>query len=386
LTGDLDELRKYVGKLRRAQTPEAIFGDLSGAVDDMLAILRQRYREILKTHGLHPDIRPGTEDDALAQEGFRLLTQLRDRAETKITYGSYGVGVSSEPVNLTSSKHTYTVHDLLATGDLCNVYRCTYTVGGQDKWGIFKVARDPADNDLARTEGAVLEYLQSAVPANQFPPFVPQVLDAIVYQDAGSPAPLQAHVLTMHEDITSPKELYTLEEVREHYTGGIHPKDMAWIWRRLLTALGFAHQNSVVHGAVLPSHVLIEPKNHKLLLIDWSYAVHDPQKSGRRIRAISNAYADWYPAEVFAKEVPTPGLDVFMAARCMIYLLGVDPTGDTKPANLEPALERYLARCLRQTPRGRPQDAWKALDDFDQLIEVLWGPREFREFALPSKA
>ena len=41
---------------------------------------------------------------------------------------------------------------------------------------------------------------------------------------------------------------------------------MAWVWRRLLTIVGFAHANHVVHGAVLPPHVVIEPKEHKLLL------------------------------------------------------------------------------------------------------------------------
>jgi hypothetical protein len=44
--------------------------------------------------------------------------------------------------------------------------------------------------------------------------------------------------------------------VKEAYPRGIDAKDMAWIWRRVLLALDFAHTNKVIHGSVLPTHYL----------------------------------------------------------------------------------------------------------------------------------
>ena len=36
---------------------------------------------------------------------------------------------------------------------------------------------------------------------------------------------------------------------------------------------GEAHINGVIHGAVLPEHLLIHPEFHGLVLIDWTCAV-----------------------------------------------------------------------------------------------------------------
>jgi serine/threonine protein kinase len=180
--------------------------------------------------------------------------------------------------------------------------------------------------------------------------------------------------------------LYSFEEIRDYYVNGIDPKDMAWMWRRLLNILGFVHKHQVIHGAVLPSHVLIEPKDHKLALTGWGYSLRNLAGTVNRLKAISTTYETWYPEEVFAKQPPKPGLDLMMAARCMLYLIGADPLGKVSHRNIEPDLERYFARFLEEIPERRPQDAWTALDEFDRIIEKLWGPRAFRVFRMPHKA
>src|SRR6516164_8396933 len=109
---------------------------------------------------------------------------------------------------------------------------------------------------------------------------------------------------------------------------------MAWMWRRLLVALGFAHRCGLVHGAVLPEHVLIQPHDHGLVLIDWAYAVAASPATGERVTAISAAYAAWYPAEIMRKEPPAAGTDLAMAARCVVALLGGDPLQGALPAHV----------------------------------------------------
>ncbi len=45
----------------------------------------------------------------------------------------------------------------------------------------------------------------------------------------------------------------SLTEVGTAYPDGVDPRDAAWMWRRLLVGLGFAHRAGVLHGAVLPT-------------------------------------------------------------------------------------------------------------------------------------
>ena len=62
---------------------------------------------------------------------------------------------------------------------------------------------------------------------------------------------------------------------------------------RPLTVLGFAHSNDVIHAAVLPMHVLIEPRGHKLMLIDWCTAVAGGGGT-QPVQVIAGGYTSWY--------------------------------------------------------------------------------------------
>ncbi|WP_433478204.1 hypothetical protein ACQPZP_14905 [Spirillospora sp. CA-142024] len=149
------------------------------------------------------------------------------------------------------------------------------------------------------------------------------------------------------------------------------------MWRRLLVALGFAHRAGVLHGAVLPDHVLIHPEKHGLVLVDWCYSVPgcyahaDP--SGR-VPAMVGRYADRYPPEVPGRRPASPATDIFMATRCMTDLMG-----DKAPK----AMRSFARGCTLPAQNRRPADAWRLLAEFDELLERLYGPRRFRPFHLP---
>ena len=282
------------------------------------------------------------------------------------------------PVEIRTAKHSYRVLDRIAYGDLANVYRCRFNANAREVEGLMKIARDARVNEPLRSEARVLEQLLTLDRDHRFRPFLPCVEESFAYcQDAPSEA-RQANVLRMHASIASVDELYTLEEIRRHHPRGIDPRDMAWIWRRLLSVLGFVHANLIIHGAVLPSHVIIEPREHKLLLVDWCHAVH----AGESLRTIAGGYRAWYETGVVRKYQPTtPLLDISMAARCMIDLVGGDALRLAYPADFPPALIAYFGRCFSGTP-----DAVRLLDDFDRLIDALWGKRTFRVLELPAKA
>src|SRR5437762_8478204 len=124
-------------------------------------------------------------------------------------------------------------------------------------------------------------------------------------------------------------------------------------------------------------HSLIEPREHKFLLIDWCSALHDPQHNRQALTILSGGHCSWYPAEVRSGAPPSVAIDLILAARTMIELMGGDPVHGKCPAELDPALDRYFQRCLGLA-FDAPVDTGKLLDDFDRLIEALWGPRKFR--------
>jgi serine/threonine protein kinase len=271
---------------------------------------------------------------------------------------------------------------LIGGDEVCQRYACQFEIDGVGQSGVFKIARSSDDNDLVQNEARVLRHLRADKDFARLWPFVPEIVDSFLYDD-GRAAPRQANV------VSRMSKVYSLEEICAHYPRGIDPKDVAWLWRKLLIALGFAHACGVIHGAVLPPHILIEPDQHGLILDNWLYAcarthaMHEPTESDAHLAAIVTAYETWYPPEVFDRQPPLPGLDIFMGARCMVYLLGGDSLTGELPTVVPKAMTSFFRSCLLPAPQHRPQQAWDVLNDFTQLIERLWGPRTFRPFAMP---
>ncbi len=209
-----------------------------------------------------------------------------------------------------------------------------------------------------------------ALPANR-----PRPTGSERQRDPASGAVRHASILDRLDGFVS------LADIRRAYPDGLDPRDAAWIWRRLLVALGFAHRAGVIHGAVLPPHVMIHPAEHGLVLIDWCYSV---RARSDRIPAIVARYRDWYPPEVLARQALGPATDIYLAARCLTDLMG----GPAGPGSTKSPVPRRLAAfadgCALPQPSRRPQDAWRLLGELDDLLERLYGRHRFRPFAMPA--
>ncbi|MGC4807987.1 serine/threonine protein kinase [Micromonospora sp. DT233] len=300
-----------------------------------------RYRELVAA--LHPD-RLGALDEAVraaATDAFVRVTT-RWRAGRADADGGFPLGA-------------YRLGALAHAGDLADLYDV-----GADR--LLKLPRDPADNDLmAREEHALRTIADRGDP--RYLPYVPRLVDAFRHREAGTGAERRIVVLA-----TAPG-LHDLHEVRRAYPDGVDARDAAWMWRRLLVALGLAHRAGVVHGAVLPRHVLIEPDGHGVVLVDWCFSV----VGDGTIPALVPGQEQWYPAEVAAKRPCGPGTDLAMAAGCMRWLMG-----DRAPRELR----AFADGCRLPALSSRPDDAWRLLAELDEVLERLYGPRTFRPFTL----
>jgi hypothetical protein len=172
---------------------------------------------------------------------------------------------------------------------------------------------------------------------------------------------------------------FTLAAIRERYPAGLDARHLAWLFKRMLVAAGLARQGGVVHGAILPPHVLVHAENHGIQLVDWIQSV----KIGRPISVIPTRYRDWYPPEILNREPAVAASDIYLAAKCLIYAAGGDPVGQRWPDSVPIEMRRFVNTCLFSSPHKRPQDAWQLHEEFDELLRQLFGSPKYHPLAMP---
>lgn len=244
-------------------------------------------------------------------------------------------------------------------GDLANLYDAGDV--------LVKIPRDPGASDLMEREAVALRQLADR-GHERFLPYVPVLVESCWHRDEATGVRRRVNALGRLDGF------HSLAQVQAAYPDGVDPRDVAWMWRRLLVVLGFAHRAGVLHGGVLPEHVLIHPAEHGLVLVDWCCAVTEEHPG--RVPAMVHRHTDLYPPEVPARHPAAPGTDVFMATRCVALLMG-----DRAPK----PLRLFVRGCLPSNQRRRPQDAWRLLAELDELLERLYGRRRFRPFTLPRR-
>lgn len=356
MASTLDDLTRL---LEGARAPADVFGNLAG---DRRAALGRRYRELAAA--AHPDRHPAAA--AAAHRAFTALGRWHDLALRQIAQGVYG---AAPRIDVRAGGRRYIGYAEPLRGDLCDLYPAEAGDGPL----LLKIARRPASGDLMEAEARALGRVERELAGDRLRAHFPTLVDAFAVADAAGARRL-AHALRAEAGTLS------LAAVLRARPEGLDPADGAWIFNRILAALGAAHGLGLVHGALLPEHVLVRPADHNGLLIDWCYSV----PIGEPLRAISPPRAADYPPEVAARLPATPATDLYMAARCMVRLLGGDGGAASLPARVPAALRALLAACLIPAPHRRPADAWQLFDDLQAILRERYGPPVFRPFPLSA--
>lgn len=395
---DLNTIANKIVAAHTAECPEELFG---GPRDGSL--IGPTYKQLLVL--IHPDhFIDKPPEFALANELLTALTNLKGAADRKVSAGTYGdKAVKAEapkrpfsPMVIEASGRRYTLTQQVTSGDLCELYT-GYLGDNLLDVQLLKVIRDGANNDLAEAESRVLGklYPPAAKEENLYR-FFPKVSDSFIITGPG----YQRRVTVMSWF----PEHRGLDEVLRVFPDGIDFRDMMWMFKRILHGIGHAHANNVVHGAILPPHVMIHPIDHGAKLVDWSYAVElkpaKPAKATKsyysmlkvdefgthpHVKAISNEYRDYYPPEVMNRETPTPATDIYMAARTCMVLIGGNPKNPTAPGGLPGPVSAFFRSCLEIDPMKRPQHAWDAHENLDRILASVVGPRKYRPFPMPTR-
>lgn len=373
----MTELQLAATQVAQADDYLAIFGGCSGDSEAIAAHIKQVYRHLVRV--LYPDRYAAIGDKATAESAFQRLGRLHADALQALAEGRYG-----QPLRLVTIRTRRCTHEVMRAagkGDLCDLYQTrTAVAAGGTQATLLKVARRPADKDLLQNEAVALKRLRGPDADPKWTPFVPELADSFVYHEAHKPR-RQANVIVCLEGF------YNLEQVRRAFPLGLDALHMVWVWRRLLVALGHAQDHRIVHGAVLPRHIMVKPEQHGVVLADWCYASIGRDGGQLAVKAIVDDYKDWYPAEVLAKQPPGVATDIAMAVRSMVWLMGGNPLNAHMPAGIPRPIRAFLRGCLQNSASARPDDAWRLLKEFDELLEEMgppYYPRWFRPFTMPN--
>src|SRR5271170_6439458 len=336
----LSDLKAIEHVLGTAKCPEDVFGPLGGAWGaDKLATLKKMYHRMVLV--VHPDKYNGNhEEAALATEVFARLTDWNKKAEEKIGAGSYGDNKPHEPAPakpkmgaqvIQTPKRKYILTDLLAEGDLAQLYRCTYEEDCVEKQAAFKIAMSAGDNDFMENEARVLGAMYAKKQVEErFYRYLPKPLDSFLLRPehgtGARGAARRVNVIQLAEGFVP------LSAVMAAYPKGLDYRDVVWMFKRSLAGLWYVHrQKLAVHGAILPEHLLIHPTGHGCKIVDWCYAVQDWPSKNARVKAISKARRAFYAPEILKKNPVTPQTDLYMLGKCVVALLGGDVTTGRMP-------------------------------------------------------
>lgn len=316
MVAGLDEIERL---LDSAKTADDVFGN---------ATYHHLAREV------HPDLHPDNHDRAK-----KLLQRL-----------NHWKAIADKPELIEIDGKSLALGASLGNGDVSDVRYATLN----DEQFVLKIGRTPGVSNLLAKEREILVQLVEHSENVHYKAYFPRSLSTFLMPDKR-----RVNTFRYLDGYA------TAGQIKDKHPKGLDPRHIVWMFKRIMVAVGYAHRSGWVHGGVLPPHLLFEVDKHGLMLIDWTLA----EAPGKPLKFVSTAFRDWYPPECSKKAPASPGTDIYMAAKCMLWLAGHD--------GMPEKMRSFFGACLLESPKMRPQDAWSVHDRFDELARSLYGPPKF---------
>lgn len=154
----------------------------------------------------------------------------------------------------------------------------------------------------------------------------------------------------------------TLEKIVEK-AGKLEAETVAWIVERLLNALLYLHHHGVIHGDIKPQNIIIQPKTHSVVLVDFGLAMVKPSESAK-----SQGYTPIFASpEQIAGKALLPASDYYSLGMVMLYGLNGGKNLEKKliPASIPDPLTKFIGSLLKEDILSRPQT-----NLFDEFVEI----------------
>ena len=268
------------------------------------------------------------------------------------------------------------IDQCIAHGEISDVY-----TGRRARWPtelvILKLLRDRQDSKQFENEWESLQMLHrsEARGADTFTTLLPQ---PVAHGDlsAGQYAGRGVSIFRRESGFR-----HTLDDVIRAYPQGIPPRASIWVWRRILEVLSFIHASGMVHGAVLPPHLLVQENEHGMRLVGYGRA----GRKGEKLLAVTPGFESFYPQPERSRKTLTAQLDLAVSARCIAAVLGGDPATASLPAAVPAPLADIVQRIARIDPAGTPgEDAWTIREELGVIADKVFGAPQFIPIVMPS--
>ena len=331
-----------INEITAAKTAGDLFDNAS------VAKARIKYRKL--TRSVHPDVFIESKDKQIAQVAFIKLMEFWDIYREKQTDSKLQNGRETDLIK--TRKHEYIVVPH-SEDDVFQIFGATYDAG--HKRAEILIAKNTNDKDLVDAYINSIDVIKHNIP-DEYKMFFPTIIEKFNYSAAGKNAKSSI-------SLNGLKDFYTLREVVDKYPKGLHPRHVAWIFRRMLTAIGNSADVGLVHGAPNLDSFYINPYIHGVILKAWQYSVN----TGSQLKAVPKNAKDYYPKYVFNKEPVDYKLDVWLTAKTAIRLLGDN--------EYKPFMAFFKGCLLSSVPE--PRDL---LSEFDAVMDKSFGERKFVTF------
>lgn len=313
----------------------------------------------------------------VAEKAFDHLRALYDAAEDAILAGTY-----AKPFTAGLKPGAKAIEDFFELTSKAGIYRCNNTpykvgdfsvlyraqISGNEV--LVKIAKEPTANALMETEAGRLKKFRATEAMKGIHRFLPEILDTFMI-----PGPdrrqFRANVTNVMPGVVS------LTDIKAAFPGGLVPQHAAWIVRRVMAQACAANMTGLIHAAITPDHVLVDPIKHEPCHIGW---LHATEKT--RLTMIVERWKDWYPPEIFDKKPPTHQTDIYMAGMTCLWLFSGNTSTKSIPSSIPKPISDIILSCVNADPKKRPPDGLKVLNDITTAIRTAWG-RSYQPLMMP---
>ncbi len=144
----------------------------------------------------------------------------------------------------------------------------------------------------------------------------------------------------------------------------IHPEDVCWMTQRTLNTLHYLHTYGIIHGDVKPPNIIVQPKMHNAVLVDFGLSSIKPKATTKPL-----GYTAVFAApEVTEGKPPLPESDLYSLGLTMIYALGGDPIVKELPDYVPKSLREFCQDLTKYNPIDRPN--WEKQDLVARLSDI----------------
>jgi serine/threonine protein kinase len=138
--------------------------------------------------------------------------------------------------------------------------------------------------------------------------------------------------------------------------GRLDAEHVTWMAERTLNGLMYLHYNGVVHGDVKPQNIIVQPKSHQLVLVDFGLSLVKPKKNSD-----PKGYTPVFSSPEQLNGSPlVPESDIYSLGMTMLYALSGTPEAAVRmdvPKETPDALCEFIQSLIVRSVRERP--IWK---------------------------